>query len=158
AHGGTLFLDEIGDVALGTQVKLLRVLQEREFERLGGAHSVKVDVRFVAATHRDLEASVAKGEFREDLFYRLNVVPLRISPLRERPGDVELLAAHFCRAHGEANGKPGVTLSSVALGLLAAQPWPGNVRQLQNFVERLIVMSDGPAITETDVRRELSRE
>jgi two-component system response regulator AtoC len=158
AHGGTLFLDEIGDVPLATQVKLLRVLQEREFERLGGTHSIKVDVRFVAATHRDLEASVAKREFREDLFYRLSVIPLRIPPLRERTEDIAILARHFCTGHAVANDKPGTSLDVAALELLAAEPWPGNVRQLQNFVERLIVMSDGPVIGPLDVRRELGRE
>jgi two-component system, NtrC family, response regulator AtoC len=153
AEGGTLFLDEIGDVTPTMQVKLLRVLQEREYERLGGVQTLKADVRFVAATHRDLGAMVVRGEFREDLYYRLNVIPLSIPPLRARPEDVEPLALGFARSHG-----PGVTLTPEALALLATQRWPGNVRQLQNFVERLIVLSDGPAIRRADVERELARK
>jgi two-component system, NtrC family, response regulator AtoC len=158
AHGGTLFLDEIGDMSPNTQVKLLRVLQEREFERLGGTQLIKVDVRFVAATHRDLEESMRRREFREDLFYRLNVLPIRMPALRERPEDVELLAKHFCEVHAIANGRSGVIIDRAALVALDAEPWPGNVRQLQNFVERLIVMSDGPRIGEADVVREFARE
>ncbi|HEU4404851.1 MAG TPA: sigma-54 dependent transcriptional regulator [Polyangiaceae bacterium] len=153
AEGGTLFLDEIGDVTPAMQVKLLRVLQEREYERLGGSQTLKADVRFVAATHRDLGAMAARGEFREDLYYRLNVIPLTIPPLRARPEDITALALGFARAHG-----PGVTLAPDALALLAAQRWPGNVRQLQNFVERLVVLSDGPAIGRADVERELARK
>jgi two-component system response regulator AtoC len=152
AEGGTLFLDEIGDVTPATQVKLLRVLQEREYERLGGTRTLRADVRFVAATHRDLGAMVARGEFREDLYYRLNVIPLTLPPLRARPDDVAELAARFARSHGAA------ALAPDALALLAAQRWPGNVRQLQNFVERLVVLSDGPAIGRADVERELARK
>jgi two-component system response regulator AtoC len=158
AHGGTLFLDEIGDVPLGTQVKLLRILQEREFERVGGTETVKVDVRFMAATHRDLEAAIRAGTFREDLFYRLNVVPLEVPPLRARPGDVLVLARHFAQAAAEANGRAGCSLAPDAGALLAAQPWPGNVRQLENFVERLVVLYDGPHILPVHVERELARE
>src|SRR5262249_29184227 len=135
ADGGTLFLDEIGDISLAVQVKLLRVIQEREFERLGGRETLRVDVRFVAASHRDLESMVARGQFREDLFYRLNVVPLRLPPLRERDGDIQRLARHFCVVHGRANRRPEVNLDAEGLELLAAQMWPGNVRQLENFVE-----------------------
>jgi DNA-binding NtrC family response regulator len=155
AHNGTLFLDEIGDVSLAVQVKLLRVLQERAFERVGGTQTIKVDVRFVAATHRDLEAMIAKGEFREDLFYRLNVVPIRVPPLRDRTGDVERLARHFCGELGQANGRPRIAFDDAALALLSTQLWPGNVRQLQNLVERLVVLSDGDVIGRTDVQREL---
>jgi two-component system, NtrC family, response regulator AtoC len=158
AHGGTLFLDEIGDVPVSTQVKLLRVLQEREFERLGGTETVKVDVRFVAATHRSLEAMVEKREFREDLFYRLNVIPIHLPPLRARPDDIAPLARHFASAHGPASDRPAFELAAAAVAMLETQPWPGNVRQLQNFVERLIVLSDGPLVTAEDVRRELERE
>ena len=158
AHGGTLFLDEIGDVPLTTQVKLLRILQEREFERVGGTETVKVDVRFIAATHRDLEASIRAGGFREDLFYRLNVVPLEVPPLRARPGDILVLARHFAKAAAAANGRSGCTLEAQAGVLLAAQPWPGNVRQLENFVERLVVLYDGPYIQAEHVERELARE
>jgi two-component system response regulator AtoC len=158
AHGGTLFLDEIGDVPLTTQVKLLRILQEREFERVGGTETVKVDVRFIAATHRDLERMIEAGEFREDLFYRLNVVPLEVPPLRARPGDVLVLARHFAKVAAEANGRSGCELASDASALLAVQPWPGNVRQLENFVERLIVLYDGPKVQRAHVERELTRE
>jgi len=157
AQGGTLFLDEIGDISQAVQVKLLRVLQEREFERLGGTQTIKADVRFVAATHRPLEQRVKEGLFREDLFYRLNVVPVWLPPLRERPEDIEPLALHFATTLGEANGKPEARLEPQAMALLREQPWPGNVRQLQNFVERLVVLSDGPLLTAADVQRELSR-
>jgi DNA-binding NtrC family response regulator len=159
AHKGTLFLDEIGDVSAAMQVKLLRVLQEREFERVGGGQTVTVDVRFIAATHRDLEAMVAAGAFREDLFFRLNVVPIDLPPLRERPGDVERLAARFCAAFGEANARPRISLDAGARAMLAAQPWPGNVRQLQNLIERLVILAepDAAAITGADVERELGR-
>jgi two-component system response regulator AtoC len=158
AQGGTLFLDEIGDITLHVQVKLLRLLQEREFERLGGTQTLKVDVRFVAATHRPLEEMVKKGEFREDLFYRLNVVPVWLPPLRARPEDIEPLARHFLEVHAKANGRPPFTLAPDALQTLQAQPWPGNVRQLQNFMERLVVLSDGPSLTGEDVARELARQ
>ncbi|MFB1479449.1 sigma-54-dependent transcriptional regulator [Corallococcus sp. RDP092CA] len=158
AHGGTLFLDEIGDVSPAVQVKLLRVLQEREFERLGGTQTVKVDVRFVAATHQSLEDGVRRGTFREDLFYRLNVVPLWLPTLRERPEDIALLARHFLDVHARPHGRPPFTLSEDGLRALQAQPWPGNVRQLQNFLERLVVLSDGPVLTGEDVARELSRQ
>ncbi len=158
ANGGTLFLDEIGDITPQVQVKLLRLLQEREFERLGGTQTLKVDVRFVAATHRNLEEMVRKGEFREDLFYRLNVVPVWLPPLRARPEDIEPLVRHFLDVHAKANGKSPFTLMPEGLAALQAQPWPGNVRQLQNFIERLVVLSDGPVITGDDVYREVSRQ
>jgi two-component system response regulator AtoC len=158
AHGGTLFLDEVGDIPLTMQVKLLRVIQDRELERLGGRETLRVDVRFVAATHRDLETMVAREQFREDLFYRLNVVPIRLPPLRERKGDVELLARHFCAVHSSANGRAGIALTADVLQMLSEQNWPGNVRQLENFIERLVVLSDGPQITAEDFRRELARE
>ena len=158
ANEGTLFLDEIGDVPLSMQVKLLRVLQEREFERVGGTETIKVDVRFVAATHRNLEVMVKKGAFREDLFYRLSVVPLFIPPLRARPDDIEPLARHFATVHAAANRKPGFSIGQDAIDALATGSWPGNVRQLQNFVERLVVLSDGPIIGAADVDRELARE
>jgi DNA-binding NtrC family response regulator len=157
AHKGTLFLDEIGDVSPAMQVKLLRVLQEREVERVGGGQTIKVDVRFVAATHRDLEAMVAAGTFREDLFFRLNVVPIVLPPLRDRPGEVARLAAHFCAAFGQSNGRPGITLADDALRVLALQPWKGNVRELQGLVERLVVLADADRIGAADVERELGR-
>jgi two-component system response regulator AtoC len=156
AQGGTLFLDEIGDITQAMQVKLLRVLQEREFERLGGTQTLKADVRFIAATHRDLEAMAARGEFREDLFYRLNVVPVWMPSLRSRKSDILVLARHLAESialqHGHA-----VTLDAGALAALSAQSWPGNVRQLQNFIERLVVLSDNPVVTAADVARELGR-
>ncbi len=157
AHKGTLFLDEIGDVTPAMQVKLLRVLQEREIERLGGTQTIRVDVRFVAATHRDLEAMVAAGQFREDLFFRLNVVPIHVPPLRQRSGDVARLARQFCAAFGQANGRPGIEFDDAALAVLARQPWPGNVRQLQNLVERLVVLADSQVLAAGDVERELGR-
>jgi two-component system response regulator AtoC len=155
AGGGTLFLDEIGDVPLAVQVKLLRVIQERRFERLGGVQSVTVDVRFVAATHRDLEAMVAAGQFREDLLFRLNVVPVRLPSLRERPEDIEPLARAFCARFTESDGRPPIELTPGAIEALAAFSWPGNVRQLHNVLERLIVLADGPTLDGAEVAREL---
>jgi len=158
AAGGTLFLDEIGDVPLATQVKLLRVIQEREIERVGGTETIKVDVRFVAATHQNLEALVARGDFREDLFYRLNVIPLEVPPLRERREDIPVLVEHFARTTAQANARAAASFAPDAVELLALQPWPGNVRQLENMVERLVVLSDTPSITRAAVEREVERE
>ena len=155
AHGGTLFLDEIGDVTLPIQVKLLRVLQERQVTRLGGSSTIDVDVRFIAATHRDLDHMAKAGEFREDLFYRLNVVPLWVPPLRARRDDLVLLASHFCRQFGRANGKAELSMDEDAMATIRSQRWPGNVRQLQNFIERLVVLSDSSTLTGEDVGREL---
>ena len=157
ADRGTLLLDEIGDITLPMQVKLLRVLQEREFERVGGTQTIKVDVRFVAATHRNLEKMVAEGTFREDLFYRLNVVPVRVPALRERGDDVEMLARHFTRIFAEGNSRPSLVIDPGAIAALRAYAWPGNVRQLQNLVERLVVLTDGDVIRREDVERELPR-
>jgi two-component system response regulator AtoC len=156
AQGGTLFLDEIGDVSLATQVKLLRVLQDRQYERLGGTETRRADVRFVAATHRDLPAMMAKGTFREDLYYRLNVVRIVLPPLRDRRADIPLLARHFAALASRANGLGAAALTSDALEALAAERWPGNVRQLQNLIERLVVLSETGTITAEDVRRELA--
>ncbi len=158
ADHGTLFLDEIGELTLPLQAKLLRLLQDREIERLGGTATLKVDVRVVAATHRDLETMVERNQFRQDLFYRLNVVPLWLPPLRARRDDVDVLARRFCKGFAEQNGKPRVELDAEALGVLRAQRWPGNVRQLQNFVERLVVLAAGPNIGEADVAAELSKQ
>jgi two-component system response regulator AtoC len=158
ASGGTLFLDEIGDVPLATQVKLLRVLQEREIERVGGTETIAVDVRFVAATHQKLEALVSRGAFREDLFYRLNVIPLDVPPLRERRVDIPALVAHFSKRAAEANARKTASFAPDAVELLAQQPWPGNVRQLENMVERLVVLSDTPSISRAAVEREIERE
>ncbi|MBI4818718.1 MAG: sigma-54-dependent Fis family transcriptional regulator [Deltaproteobacteria bacterium] len=158
AEGGTLFLDEIGDVTAAFQVKLLRVLQDREVDRLGSNRPRRVDVRIVAATHRDLESMVSEGAFREDLLYRLNVIPLVIPPLRERRDEIRALSTHFCRELARANGLPRETIDEEAVQVLLGLPWPGNVRQLQNFVERLVVLSDGPVVTLGDVERELDRQ
>jgi two-component system, NtrC family, response regulator len=146
ADGGTLFLDEVGDISLTVQVKLLRFLEEREFERVGGNKTFHVDVRIVAATHRDLERKLADGSFREDLYYRLNVIEVRISPLRERGADISLLAHHFLRRYAEANSKEVTAISDDALALLLRHPWPGNVRELENAVERAVVLSTEPVL------------
>ncbi|HEX7984247.1 MAG TPA: sigma-54 dependent transcriptional regulator [Duganella sp.] len=143
ADGGTLFLDEIGDMALPTQAKILRVLQEREVTPLGARHSQPVDLRVVAATHRDLEAEVAAGTFRADLWYRLQVITITLPPLRARAGDVALLAAHFLRAHAGGRGK---RLSEPALRALRAHDWPGNVRELRNTIQRAVALSEGDLI------------
>jgi DNA-binding NtrC family response regulator len=158
AHGGTLFLDEIGDYSPSIQLKLLRVLQEREVQRLGATDTLKVDVRFVAATNKNLEAALVRGEFREDLFYRLNVIPIDVPPLRNRPEDIPVLARYFAERSAATNSKLGITLEPAALDLLSAQEWRGNVRQLGNFVERLVVFADGAKVTSTDVERELASD
>jgi PAS domain S-box-containing protein len=142
AHGGTIFLDEIGDMDLSLQAKLLRVLQEKEIERIGGTETVKVDVRVVAATNRDLQQMVRKGEFRQDLYYRLNVVELHIPPLRERKEDLDLLINHFVTKFERKLGKRINSISQGALGQLAAYHWPGNVREMENVLERAIVSMD----------------
>jgi two-component system NtrC family response regulator/two-component system response regulator HydG len=142
ADGGTLFLDEIGDITPTVQVKLLRFLEEREFERVGGNRTFKVDVRIVAATHRDLRKKLEEGTFREDLYYRLNVIEVHIPPLRERPGDIPLLTHHFLRKFAEANEKEITAVSDDVLALLLAHEWPGNVRELENAMERAVVLSN----------------
>jgi two-component system NtrC family response regulator/two-component system response regulator HydG len=147
ADGGTLFLDEIGDISPTVQVKLLRFLEEREFERVGGNKTFKVDVRIVSATHRDLPKKIADGSFREDLYYRLNVVEIKIPPLRERVADIPVLAQHFLTKFAASNGKETRTLSDEALGLLLRQPWPGNVRQLENAIERAVVLAEEAVLT-----------
>jgi Nif-specific regulatory protein len=146
AHGGTLFLDEVGELSPATQVKLLRVLQEREFERLGGVSPVKVDVRLIAATHRDLEAAVRAGTFREDLYYRLHVFELFMPPLRERQADILLLADHFVEKIATAQGKDVRRISTSAIDMLVAYHWPGNVRELENAIERAILVCEGGVI------------
>ena len=157
AEGGTLFLDEIGDVSPSVQAKLLRLLQEREYQPLGGTRAVQADVRFVAATHRDLAAMVATGDFREDLLYRLDVVPITMPPLRLRPDDIAPLAHRFCAELGPPNGRPELALDREAAAELSRYDWPGNVRELQNVIERLIVFSDGERLPKRDVARELDR-
>ncbi len=157
AEGGTLFLDEIGDISLQVQVKLLRLLQEREFQRLGGTHPEKADVRFVAATHRDLDAMVAAGTFREDLFYRLNVVPIWLPALRERRADIRVLAERFVKELGEQNGRPNLSFDKTAYSALETHDWPGNVRELQNFIERLVVFAEREVLFGTEIEQELRR-
>ncbi len=147
ADGGTLFLDEIGDISLTVQVKLLRFLEEREFERVGGNKTFKVDVRIVSATHRDLARKIADGTFREDLFYRLNVVEISIPPLRERAMDIPVLAQHFLSKFSAQNGKEVRSLSDEAMALLLRQPWPGNVRQMENAIERAVVLAEESVLT-----------
>jgi transcriptional regulator with PAS, ATPase and Fis domain len=146
AAGGTLFLDEIGELAPALQAKLLRVLQEREFERVGGTQTRKVDARILAATNRDLAAEIARGTFREDLYYRLNVVSVRLPPLRERPEDVPQLLEHFLQRFGAAAGRQGLRFSVEAREVLASHAWPGNVRELANVVERAVVLAVGDEI------------
>jgi transcriptional regulator with GAF, ATPase, and Fis domain len=155
AHGGTLFLDEIGDVSLEVQVKLLRVLQEMTFERVGSSEPVKVDVRILAATHQDLEALIRQGRFREDLFYRLSVLPIALPPLRERPEDVPELAQHFLRLYGRRAGKEVTGIDDDALVRLKAFSWPGNVRQLDNFIQHAVVVAEKPVITLDDLPPEV---
>lgn len=147
AHKGTIFLDEIGDISPATQVRLLRVLQEREFERVGGTQTLRVDVRVIAATHRDLEAAVAAGDFRQDLYYRLNVVPIVAPRLADRPSDLPLLVQHFFARHGA----PDRSLEPDALQLLQSYSWPGNVRELENLVQRLIVLTPHRVIRAADL-------
>jgi transcriptional regulator with GAF, ATPase, and Fis domain len=146
AHGGTLFLDEIGDISPAVQAALLRVLQERRFERVGGRESIDVDVRIVAATNRDLEAMVRAGTFREDLYYRLNEVRIEMPPLRERRSDVPALVAHLLGRVAEERGEPEKRVSAEALELLAHQSWPGNVRQLENALRVASLFADGSLI------------
>ena len=147
ANGGTLFLDEIGEVSPAVQVKLLRFLQEHEFERVGGNETVRVDVRVIAATNRDLKAAIASGHFREDLYYRLNVITLPMPPLRERSSDVPLLAVHFLKKYAAENGKTLEGFSEDALSRLSGYTWPGNVRELENVIERAVVLATGSRVT-----------
>ena len=151
ADGGTIFLDEIGEMDLALQVKILRVLQEKEIERVGGSGSKKVDVRVVAATNRDLEKEVTAGRFREDLYYRLNVIPLHLPPLRDRGSDVMLLANHFLEQFCRKKGRPVLELAPDTRKILAAYNWPGNVRELVNFMERLSILVDGEIIHPSDL-------
>jgi Nif-specific regulatory protein len=146
ADGGTIFLDEVGDLSLATQVKLLRVLQEREFERLGGTQSVRVNVRLVAATHRPLEKLIAEGSFREDLFYRLNVFSVFAPPLRERKPDIMLLADHFLQKYSGEHGKGIKRIATPAIDMLTSYHWPGNVRELENTIERAVLVCDGGVV------------
>jgi len=146
ADKGTIFFDEIGNVPLETQAKLLRVIQEREFMRLGGVETIKVDVRIIAATNVDLRRMMEEGRFREDLYYRLHVITVELPPLRERKDDIPLLVQHFLDKYGRENNKPGLELTPEALALLMEYDWPGNVRELENVIERAVVLSSGPRI------------
>jgi two-component system response regulator AtoC len=146
ANGGTVFLDEVSEIPLPLQVKLLRFLQEREFERVGGNETIRVDVRIVAATNRDLQERVKEGKFREDLFYRLNVVQMELPPLRARKSDIPLLAQHFMRKHAADNQLPVKDLSDGAIRAILSYPWPGNVRELENAIERAVVLAGGETI------------
>src|SRR6266478_1127326 len=146
ANGGTLFLDEIGDINLSTQIKLLRVLQEREFERLGGSEPIKINVRLIAATNKDLEKAIANGDFREDLYYRLNVFSIFMPPLRERKSDVLLLADHFMEKYASEHGKRIKRISTPAIDMLFSYHWPGNVRELENTIERAVIVCDSNVI------------
>jgi len=156
ANRGTLFLDEIGDLPLELQPKLLRVMQERQFERLGGASTIRTDVRVICATHRNLPEMVEEGEFRSDLFYRLSVFPIELPPLRERPEDIRALVHHFAMAYADRMHKRITAISEEFISALARHSWPGNVRELQNFIERSVILATGavlngslPALTYT---------
>jgi DNA-binding NtrC family response regulator len=159
AHKGTLFLDEVGTMSPSLQAKLLRVLQEREFERVGDSHTIKIDVRVIAATHSDLGRMVADGTFREDLYYRLNVLPVQLPPLRERREDIPLLVQHFLQRLAPESGRTDMTVSQEAMRRLMAYRWPGNVRQLENTVERALAFSQGRShIDVQDLPPEIQRE
>ncbi|MEJ2091342.1 MAG: sigma-54 dependent transcriptional regulator [Syntrophobacterales bacterium] len=151
AHEGTLFLDEIGDMSLKTQAKILRILEEQRFERVGGSRPIQVDVRIVAATNKTLEVEIAKGTFREDLYHRINVIPLHVPPLRERQEDIPLLSQHFLQEVAQENQAPLKTLTPRALEVLAAQPWPGNVRELKNFIWRVFLLTPHSVIDAEDL-------
>ncbi|HOW97753.1 MAG TPA: sigma-54 dependent transcriptional regulator [Kiritimatiellia bacterium] len=158
ADGGSLFLDEVGEIPAAIQVKILRVLEERKFERVGGQETVEVDVRLIAATNRDLKKMVDEGTFREDLYYRLNVVTIHLPPLRERPDDIPLLVQHFLKELSAENGKTIAGLTPEAMAALAAHTWPGNVRELRNVIERMVVMARGDTLTVRDIPAALRDE
>jgi two-component system nitrogen regulation response regulator NtrX len=155
ASGGTIFLDEIGDMSLRTQAKILRILQEQKFERVGGSETIDVDVRVIAATNKSLEREIQEGKFREDLYYRLNVIPFHVPALRERREDIPLLAEEFAREFCAESGVPPKALEKQTLTLLASHAWPGNVRELRNVVERLVLMTPGARIRPEDLPEEL---
>ena len=159
ADGGTIFLDEVGELSPDTQVALLRVLQEREFERVGGGQPIRVDVRVIAATNRDLQAAVANGTFRQDLFYRLNVFPIEVPPLRERKDDILMLVEYFAQRYATRAGKNIRLIDKKTLELLQSYGWPGNIRELQNVIERSIILSSGDvfSVDELWLSKETSR-
>jgi two-component system NtrC family response regulator len=156
ADGGTLFLDEVGEMPASLQVKLLRVLQEMEFERVGGTQTIQTDVRVLSASNKNLKEEVAKGEFREDLFYRLNVINIEVPPLRERVEDIRLLVNHFAQKYGQDEGKDKIELSGQAWKAFYRYSWPGNVRELENTIERAVVLSSDGQIDLEDLPDELS--
>jgi DNA-binding NtrC family response regulator len=157
ADGGTIFLDEISEMSPGLQVKILRVLQDRSFERIGGLKTIRVDIRIIAATNRDLEELVRQNKFREDLFYRLNVIPIQVPPLRERSGDIPLLARHFLAEFSRRQKTPLKKLSPGAMDLLGHHSWPGNVRELENLMERLVILTEGELIDAADLPDNIQR-
>jgi two-component system nitrogen regulation response regulator NtrX len=151
ADGGTLFLDEVGDMSLSAQAKLLRVLQEGVVTRIGGSKSIQVDVRVLAATNKDLDGEIAEGRFREDLLYRLNVVPIDVPPLRERREDIPALVAHFAEQLSASAGVPGRKFGDDAVRRLQSRAWPGNIRELRNAVERALILASGKTVTAADI-------
>jgi formate hydrogenlyase transcriptional activator len=153
ADKGTLFMDEVGELPLDTQIKLLRVLQEHELERVGGSRTIKVDVRLIVATNRDLEKEVADGRFRSDLYFRLNVFPIHVPPLRERPSDIPLLVRHFLARFQQKLGKPIRGTTPASMAELQRYPWPGNIRELQNVVERACVLARSPTVDVAEALR-----
>jgi transcriptional regulator with PAS, ATPase and Fis domain len=157
ANGGSIFLDEISEMSPGLQVKILRVLQDHSFERIGGIKTIRVDIRVIAATNRNLEELVQQNRFREDLFYRLNVIPIRVPPLRERVSDIPLLTRHFLHLFSRTKKKPLKRLSSAAMDLLFQHPWPGNVRELENLIERLVILTEGEVIEVSDLPEKFQR-
>lgn len=158
AHGGTIFLDEIGDLSPALQVKLLRVLQEKEFERVGGTSSIKVDVRVLAATNKNLEEAIQKGTFREDLYFRLNVVPIHLPPLRERREDIEKLVMHFLQKYSAETGKEVKHIDPQALEMLRKYAWPGNVRELENTIQRALILADGDTLFPSHLPMDLQNQ
>jgi transcriptional regulator with GAF, ATPase, and Fis domain len=158
ANGGTIFLDEIGDMSPDLQVKILRVLEEREFERVGGCQTVKVDVRVIAATHRNLDEEVQKGRFREDLYYRLNVIPIHLSPLRERKCDLPLLIDHFLEKLNEKNHRQVGCISTEAMEFLMRHSWPGNIRELKNVIERMVVLKGEGSVLPADLPEKIRQQ
>jgi len=157
ANGGTIFLDEVGDMSAILQTKILRVLQEREFERVGGQRTIKVDVRVIAATHRDLEEEITKGNFREDLYYRLNVIPVKIPPLRARKSDIPILIKHFLKNLSKKKGHLVEGISNKAMEILINYHWPGNVRELENLIERLVILNGKGVIEKEDLPAAITR-
>src|SRR5271170_1208944 len=160
AHGGTIFLDEIGELPMETQITLLRVIQEREFERVGSSHSISVDVRIIAATNRDLRAAVSAGTFRQDLFYRLNVFPVQVPSLRERLDDLPLLVEYLVERYAGKTGKTFTTIQMNTIEMLQAYDWPGNICELQNVIERAVILCEGEtfSVDETWLRRDSYRQ